>query len=120
MFYEFNQNNSGGRFVVNKKLCQRVIIEADTSLDAVHIAEGLGMYWNGVEKGIDCSCCGDRWCDDMTYALKTIDDKRLQYFTNTYCHTNPGVRVFMKDGTIKEFYKQDSDVKPKIGDMLGG
>ena len=32
-FYEFNQNNSGGRFDVDENVCHRVVIEA---LDAKH------------------------------------------------------------------------------------
>lgn len=51
-FYEYVQNNSGGKFTVNKFLCHRVIIEADEKLEA------LGGYFDG--EG-DCPCCGDRW-----------------------------------------------------------
>ncbi len=29
MFYLFNQNNSGGAFIVNDKVCHRLFIEAD-------------------------------------------------------------------------------------------
>lgn len=61
MFYEFDQNNSGGGFVVNNELCHRLIIEADSHSEAVSKAEDLGCYWNGVEDGMDCPCCGDRW-----------------------------------------------------------
>lgn len=61
MFYEFNQNNSGGHFVVNDNLCGRVIIEAYSEEEAISKGEELGMYWEGVSCGIDCSCCGDRW-----------------------------------------------------------
>lgn len=61
MFYEFNQNNSGGSFVVNDNLCKRVIIEVDSEEEVISKGEELGMYWNGVSCGIDCSCCGDRW-----------------------------------------------------------
>lgn len=28
-FYEYNQNNSGGSFIVDKNLCHRLMIEAD-------------------------------------------------------------------------------------------
>ena len=24
-------------------------------------AQDKGLYFDGVEKGIDCECCGDRW-----------------------------------------------------------
>ena len=29
--------------------------------DANDIAQGNGIYFNGVADGIDCDCCGDRW-----------------------------------------------------------
>lgn len=60
-FYLFNQNNSGGSFVVDDNLTHRVLIEADTVDEAIERAENLGMYWHGVEDGYDCPCCGDRW-----------------------------------------------------------
>jgi hypothetical protein len=60
-FYVFNQNNSGGSFESNDKLCHRVIIEADNVDDAVRIAENMGIYFNGCDEGMDCPCCGDRW-----------------------------------------------------------
>ncbi|KRT89348.1 MULTISPECIES: DUF7296 family protein [Bacillus] len=60
-FYEYTQNNSGGSFITNDKLCHRIFIEANSYEEADTIAEGLGVYWNGVSEGIDCDCCGDRW-----------------------------------------------------------
>lgn len=60
-FYEFSQNNTGGSFVTNDKLCHRIFIEATTESEAVQKAEDLGCYWNGVNDGNDCPCCGDRW-----------------------------------------------------------
>lgn len=60
-FYEYNQNNSGGSFVVDKNLCHRLMIEADEQRLADRIAISLGVYFNGCDKGLDCDCCGDRW-----------------------------------------------------------
>lgn len=60
-FYKFGQNNSGGFFQVDDKACHRLFIEANTFAEAVDKAEELGCYWNGVDEGIDCECCGDRW-----------------------------------------------------------
>lgn len=60
-FYEFTQNNSGGSFITNDKVCHRLFIEADSASEANSIAEDLGVYFDGVEYGDDCSCCGDRW-----------------------------------------------------------
>ena len=60
-WYNFSQNNSGGSFMVNDKVCHELYIEAETFDEAVSKAEFLGCYWNGVGDGIDCPCCGDRW-----------------------------------------------------------
>jgi hypothetical protein len=60
-FFEFKQNNSGGHFDQDDQLTNRVIIEAEDANEASQIAESLGMYWNGVDCGMDCECCGDRW-----------------------------------------------------------
>ena len=60
-FYELSQNNSGGSFDVNETLCHRLIIEAESEKEAISIAEDLGCYWDGVDNGNDCPCCGDRW-----------------------------------------------------------
>lgn len=62
-FYEFNQNNTGGSFVVDDKLCHKIIIEANSEKEAIAKAEVLGCYWDGVSEGYDCPCCGDRWYD---------------------------------------------------------
>lgn len=61
MFFTFSQNNSGGSFVINKNVAPYVIVEADSADEANHIAEGLGIYFDGVADGYDCECCGDRW-----------------------------------------------------------
>ena len=60
-FYQFDQNNSGGSFDSDSKLCHRIIIEATSEKEAERKAEELGCYFNGVESGNDCPCCGDRW-----------------------------------------------------------
>ena len=60
-FFEFSQNNTGGSFDVDENVAHRVLIEADTADEAIEKAESLGMYWDGVENGMDCPCCGDRW-----------------------------------------------------------
>jgi len=76
-FYEYSQNNSGGSFVTNDKLCHRLYIEAYSEEESDEIAEGLGCYWNGVEDGRDCECCGDRWYSghsvDITSMTKEKD-----------------------------------------------
>lgn len=65
MFFTFSQNNSGGAF----EGFQFVIIEADSANEANNLAESHDIYFDGVSKGMDCSCCGDRW------ARKWFDDE---------------------------------------------
>lgn len=58
MFFTFHQNNAGGFF----KGQRYVIVEANSSKEANDIAQKSGgVYFDGVAKGIDCDCCGDRW-----------------------------------------------------------
>jgi hypothetical protein len=63
MFYEFNQNNTGGRFDFDEEagITHWVIVEADSESEAVRKAEEIGLYWDGCDAGMDCPCCGDRW-----------------------------------------------------------
>ena len=60
-FYTFRQTNTGGKFEVNKNISQFVLIEALSYKEANERAEGIGIYFNGCESGLDCDCCGDRW-----------------------------------------------------------
>lgn len=63
LWYEFNQNNSGGSFIENDKVTHRIFIQAMSLKDAVSKSEELGVYFNGCDSGIDCPCCGDRWSE---------------------------------------------------------
>lgn len=65
-FYMFSQNNSGGSFIINKDVAELVAIEAENAKEANKRAEEIGIYFDGVDEGSDCDCCGDRWsraCD---------------------------------------------------------
>lgn len=115
MFYKLNQNNSGGYFVVNEKVCHRLFIEANNEEEALQIAESLGYYWDGVNKGLDCSCCGDRWspyCDKIDISKLQIEtnsftsiEEYAQFLANGYgVKTTPNIRIFYKNGNIKEIF----------------
>jgi hypothetical protein len=62
-FYEFMQNNSGGTYDIDERrgIGKVVIIEAESAERANTLAERIGLYWDGVDDGVDCQCCGDRW-----------------------------------------------------------
>jgi hypothetical protein len=87
-FYEFCQNNTGGSFVVNDKLCHRLIIEAKDGRAANRIAEDLGCYWDGVDSGMDCPCCGDRWYPGDLVDLAMINTKWKGYEVSEWLSAN--------------------------------
>ena len=62
-FFHFRQNNSGGQFDRDENVNKHVIIEADDATHADERARDIGIYFDGVHRGLDCSCCGDRWCE---------------------------------------------------------
>ena len=108
MFYHFDQNNSGGCVHIDDRVCKHVIIEARYATEANDRAEGLGIYFDGVENDRDCTCCGDRW-----YPAWGQGDDEPQIYGHhpaTYAeqYVEPGevfCRVFYLDGHIAEFRK---------------
>jgi|TARA_B100002003_G_C13868426_1_gene424756 hypothetical protein len=57
-WFNFRQNNSGG---VWYGPAMNVAVQADSADEANSIAEQHGIYFDGVQTGSDCECCGDRW-----------------------------------------------------------
>lgn len=94
-YFHFHQNNSGGCFTIDDKrgLGPEVWIEADDLAQAESRAEGVGIYFNGVESGDDCPCCGDRWSApwDDPVSEPEIDEKYHFYWHDTvYVHRLDG------------------------------
>ena len=90
--YEYNQNNSGGSFVVDSKLCHRLYIEANYQSDADEIAEEMGVYFNGCDDDMDCPCCGDRWYSgselNFPYSYGAFSEKEGNAIAEKYnCET---------------------------------
>lgn len=106
MFYTFDQNNSGGEFVVNDQVAHYVIIEAASAKEANEIAESKGIYFNGCKEGNDCPCCGDRWCsayeegDKSPLIYGQPPEKYKNMFAKkgqVYCY------VYWKSGKVSTF-----------------
>ena len=110
MFYEFNQNNSGGWFEENDKLFARLFIEADSEREAISKAEDLGCYWNGVSQGIDCSCCGDRWrkpydAEEFPIEMEASDYSSLEKWNKKYRKYNVIEEPIEKKGFMSIYYE---------------
>lgn len=56
-WFNFSQNNSGGRFTVNENLAEEVFIQARSAEEALQKAHSLLDESNENS----CPCCGDRW-----------------------------------------------------------
>ncbi|WP_427050423.1 DUF7296 family protein [Paenibacillus sp. TC-CSREp1] len=100
MFYTFSQNNSGGFFDVDNRVCEYVIVEADSAQEANERAEGVGIYFNGCDTGDDCECCGDRWYaqwdDTDGNAVPSIYGTPVSEMTANFFRTQ--AYVYYKDG----------------------
>ena len=79
-FYTFNQNNSGGRLIVNDDISGTVIIQAESEEEAEKrfnkILDKDKSY------RIYCPCCGKRWdkhWDVMYDTLEVLEDKREEF-----------------------------------------
>jgi hypothetical protein len=85
MWYLFRQNNSGGYVVQDKNVDWEVYIEAPTPRVANARAEDVGIYFNGVKQGRDCSCCGDRWNEVDEYSDAVLDYTEAQDARAKFC-----------------------------------
>lgn len=103
-WYEWAQNNSGGFFEEEKNgVCHRLFIEADTYDLAEQKVFELGVYYDGVDEGYDCECCGDRWYSGNEVTEESVE-KYAQKLATKYGWTSPDARLFYKDGTIMEIF----------------
>jgi hypothetical protein len=60
-YFHFFQNPSFGVFDTDAGAAENVWIEAPDAHLANLRALKFGIYFDGVDQGRDCSCCGDRW-----------------------------------------------------------
>jgi hypothetical protein len=110
-FYNFNQNNSGGKFHIDvgQGITLEVIVEANDAREANQLAERVGIYFDGCNNERDCGCCGDRWYqvyDDQGTARPdyygtplTVEWENDRAFSGDA----PGVIVHYKDGRMYAF-----------------
>jgi len=110
MFYMYSQNNSGGWFQQDDDVVHYVIIEADSPSEADDRAESIGIYFDGIDRGLDCECCGDRWSrtwdSDGTEVPSLygtpIEEESDDMWTKV---GEPFAYVYYKDGTKKAYLK---------------
>lgn len=110
--YEFQQNNSGGQFDTGNGLAVTVLIEAENEDHANVIAEGIGIYFDGVYEGRDCERCGERWTG-AAWNFDSIDDY-LKDVRISHLNAEKGVTeiaVHYLDGRVVEMTYQEVEQK---------
>lgn len=103
MFYHYSQNNSGGEYDLDAPMGigVHVVVEAPNAIMANAQAESIGLYFDGVDDGRDCPCCGDRW--------HPVYEDEGEIFPHIYgAQLSEGehkssIFVHYLDGTVKEF-----------------
>jgi len=106
-YYIFRQNNSGGNFKVNDDLSIFVFIEANSAKEADSIAESKGIYFDGIETGLDCKCCGSRWHEAYdVYTIDEIYDMAIERFYIRYLVKNkePIIIIHKLNGSKIKIY----------------
>lgn len=114
-FFEMTQNNSGGKFDVTEVLCHTLIIEAESEKDALTKAEKFGVYFNGVKKGIDCPCCGERWIKEADEVENFTFNEEVFATIEEYCQalsdddgcTVPDMRIFYANGKVTKIFSKN-------------
>jgi hypothetical protein len=112
MFYTYYQNNSGGRWTNDDNVNQYVIIEAESAELANEKAETIGIYFEGVNRGRDCECCGDRWDrareteGTKTPTIYSGDVKNLSSYNSMMpSNSKTAIIVYYRDGK-KEIHRK--------------
>ncbi len=104
-FYVFIQNHTMGGFDTDETrgIGVNVWIEANSAYEANSIAENIGIYFNGVEKNMDCDCCGDRW-----FPVSEFDGWEILEWTNDDFYWDYPNYVHRYDGKI-EIHRTPND-----------
>jgi len=110
MWWVFEQNNSGGHFIIDDKVSYRVVIEADTANQADNIADKI------LDNVGSCRCCGPRWGSASEWACHASKEEALAslrpvdpYYQEpgdngiwAYVYGKEKVETFSFDGVLKD------------------
>lgn len=89
-WYTFDQNNSGGFMVhdPDRGIGAEVHIQAPDIPSAMYRATEIGLYFHGVTRGRDCSCCGNRWYADWLEGMDSLEGARGYGFGGVPCYAH--------------------------------
>lgn len=100
-WFTYNQNNSGGYFIIDESVCETVVIQAISAREANRVAEDLFAGRSDF-----CECCGERWYslwedeegDDVpsVYGEPLEGSKARMFRENYVLHYANGIVEFVK------------------------
>jgi hypothetical protein len=61
LYYLYRQYPSGGDYETTSTVAPIVVIQSHDPIKANFFAQTKGIYFDGIAKGLDCTCCDDRW-----------------------------------------------------------
>lgn len=109
-WFKYDQNNSGGAFDCDDKVCHVVLIEAGDAHEADSKAADLGIYFDGCDLGTDCECCGDRWIRAGAPERMELDVAEWAWhLVGRFGWTIPDARLHYDDGTVIAITRQRRD-----------
>jgi len=105
----FQREVCGNSRIYSNNLAIYVVIERDTKEEADIFAEDLGIYFDGIRRGFDQACCGDRWVylySKYNVVMPSYDEYSLLYYKdmvaeyNSYYTPSYLFRIHNKNGSI--------------------
>ncbi len=112
-FFTFNQNNSGGYFVIDLKygIGEIIIIEAENSSNAIKRLYEIGENVSGFSDY--CDCCGERWSDYMNDEagkdVPSLYDDPIEKVVKSWYRN--GAHVHYADNSFKYFEFKEKTIK---------
>ncbi len=93
-------------------------IKSESEADS--IAEDLGCYWDGVNEGSDCPCCGDRWYGGHEVELMAMStEKDGSYPVEEWVDRKKSTPEEALE-TLRSRYSEFEWIKePSLGDKYG-
>lgn len=109
-FFRYHQSNPGGHTIRERYtgIWDNVIVEATDAEHANRRALGIGIYFDGVSRGLDCDCCGNRWHPQWDDAegdeVPSVYDESVMVLDNSHAsYAHPAGFVHYMDDSVLPF-----------------
>lgn len=115
LYYLFRQGRNRGHYDITENVAPMVVVQEHDPIKANFTALTKGIYFDGIDKGIDCSCCEDRWVPlktkDKGYPMPSIGYSDLVSYLKDWVENDASLQcapsyilawIHYHDGTKEE------------------